>query len=135
MRPFFSRTDRFWVGLSDLCCLNLCLKVSWSLLYEERVVLSDSNEAQNEAQMIHHCCFMVCLMQIRESNSSSCLKLCFIFHPRVQLFVTMRHRLRQQKSETPTVTHRLCPTLCDHFDPLMAVPNLLLVPGCSLNES
>ena len=108
MRPFFNRTDRFWVGLSDFCFLNLCLKVSWSLLYEERVVLSDSNEAQNEAQMINHCCFMVCLMQIRESNLSSCLKLCFIFHCNNEAQIEAT-KIRDSNCDTPSVSHTVRP--------------------------
>ena len=67
MRAFFSRTDKFWVGLPHFCYLNWCLKAQ--------------NEAKKEALAMKPCCFILRLMQIRESNSFSCLKLCFIFIP------------------------------------------------------
>ena len=68
MRAFFSRTDKFWVGLSDFCCLTLCLKFfpmrkkSDSRIqmmhkmrqHDEEVGLPDFNEAQIEAPVMLH---------------------------------------------------------------------------------
>ena len=68
MRAFFSRTDKFWVGLSDFCCLTLCLKVFTMRKkldsrihmkhkmrqHDEEVGLPDFNEAQIEAQVMLH---------------------------------------------------------------------------------
>ena len=68
MRTFFSRTENFWVGLSDFCCLTLCLKV-FSMRkkldsrihlkhkmrqHDEEVGLPDFNEAQIEAPVVLH---------------------------------------------------------------------------------
>ena len=89
MRAFFSRTDKFWVGLSDFCCLTLCLKVfSMRKKLDSRIHMKHTMRQHYfkldfrismKHRLRHKLCFMMCLMQIRESNSSSCLKLCFIF--------------------------------------------------------
>ena len=68
MRAFFSRSTNFWIGISDFCCLTLCLKV-FTLRkkldsrihmkhkmrqHDEEVGLPDFNEAQIEATVVLH---------------------------------------------------------------------------------
>ena len=45
----------------------------------------------------------------------------------------MRHKMRQQKSESPTVTHPVCHTLRDSLFSLWRYLFLLLVPGAIFN--